>query len=47
MAEEIGPMSLEHVGRYGGIYAEAFSGEPWNDPWRREDASVHVRSFLR
>ncbi|MBR3476177.1 MAG: GNAT family N-acetyltransferase [Candidatus Methanomethylophilaceae archaeon] len=46
MTEEIRPMSLEHVGRYGEIYAEAFSGEPWNDPWRKEDASVHVRELL-
>ena len=29
----IQPCSLEHVERYGEIYAKAFSGEPWNDPW--------------
>ncbi len=46
MAEEIRPMSLSSVERYGEIYAKAFSGEPWNDPWRKEDASVHVRELL-
>jgi len=46
MAEEIRSMSIENVERYGEIYAEAFSGEPWNDPWKKEDASVHVRELL-
>ncbi|MBQ4427334.1 MAG: GNAT family N-acetyltransferase [Oscillospiraceae bacterium] len=36
----------EHLARYGEIYAAAFSGEPWNDPWKREDAEVHVRELL-
>ena len=47
MTEEIRPMSLQNVERYGEIYAEAFSGEPWNDPWKKEDAAVHVKSFCR
>lgn len=38
--------SLEHVERYGDIYAAAFSGEPWNDPWKPEDAAIHVRELL-
>ena len=38
--------SMEHIGRYGEIYAAAFSGEPWNDPWKREDAEIHVRELL-
>ena len=25
---------------YAQIYAAAFSGEPWNDPWTVEDAEV-------
>lgn len=33
-------MYHEHVGRYAQIYAAAFSGEPWNDPWTVEDAEV-------
>ena len=37
---------MEHVGRYAQIYAAAFSGEPWNDPWTVEDAEVHVRELL-
>ena len=32
----IQPCSMEHVERYGDIYADAFSGEPWNDPWKQE-----------
>ena len=37
---------IAHLERYGEIYAAAFSGEPWNDPWKREDAEVHVRELL-
>lgn len=39
-------ISMEHVERYGEIYAKAFSGEPWNDPWTVEDATIHVRELL-
>ncbi len=39
-------MTSDHVNRYGEIYALAFSGEPWNDPWKKEDAVVHVRELL-
>lgn len=42
----IQPCSLEHVERYGEIYAKAFSGEPWNDPWDPADAVIHVRELL-
>ena len=38
--------TLEHVERYGEIYANAFSGEPWNDPWDPADAVIHVRELL-
>ena len=38
--------SLENVKRYGEIYAAAFSGEPWNDPWKPEDAMIHVKELL-
>ena len=38
--------SMEHVKRYGEIYAGAFSCEPWNDHWKPEDAEVHVREIL-
>lgn len=37
---------MEHIDRYGEIYASAFSGEPWNDPWSVEDAVVHVKELL-
>ncbi len=42
----IRPITMEHLERYGEIYAKAFSGEPWNDPWKQEDATVHVRELL-
>ena len=38
--------TLEHVKRYGEIYAGAFSGPPWNDPWKPENAEIHVREIL-
>lgn len=42
----IQPCTLDHLQRYGEIYAAAFSGEPWNDPWKAEDAEIHVREIL-
>lgn len=42
----IRPITMEHIQRYGDIYAKAFSGEPWNDPWKTEDAVIHVRELL-
>ena len=38
-------MTLDHAARYGEIYAAAFSGAPWNDPWKPEDAEIHVREI--
>ena len=43
---EIRPCIMNHVDRYGEIYAKAFSGEPWNDPWKQEDAVIHVKEIL-
>lgn len=42
----IHPATMDHIARYGEIYATAFSGEPWNDAWKPEDAEVHVRELL-
>ena len=42
----IKPITIEHVDRYGEIYAKAFSGEPWNDPWETDDAIIHVKELL-
>ena len=42
----IQPCSFEHLDEYGRIYAAAFSGEPWNDPWKPEDAVLHVKELL-
>ncbi len=43
---EIRPCSMKHLDRYGEIYAKAFSGDPWNDPWKKEDAIIHVKEIL-
>lgn len=43
---EIKAINKAHITEYGDIYARAFSGEPWNDPWKVEDAVVHVRELL-
>ena len=42
----IRPCTMDHIVRYGEIYAAAFSGEPWNDPWKPEDAQIHVKEIL-
>ncbi len=42
----ISPITIEHLSQYGAIYAAAFSGEPWNDHWSVEDATIHVRELL-
>ena len=38
--------TMEHLDRYGTIYAAAFSGEPWNDPWQPADAVIHIQELL-
>lgn len=43
---KIKPIDMNHITRYGEIYATAFSGEPWNDPWKAVDAEIHVRELL-
>ncbi len=42
----INDINEDHIAEYGEIYAKAFSGEPWNDPWKVEDAVVHVKELL-
>ena len=39
-------INIEHLARYGEIYANAFSGPPWNDPWTQKNAEVHVREIM-
>ena len=46
MATNINRCNCEHVNRYGEIYAAAFAGEPWNDPWSVEDATIHVGEIM-
>ena len=43
---DIRPCTILHLDCYVSIYAKAFSGEPWNDPWKPEDAAVHVGELL-
>lgn len=43
---EIKNINETHITKYGEIYAKAFSGEPWNDAWKVEDAVVHVKELL-
>lgn len=43
---EIRNINKDHIAEYGEIYAKAFSGEPWNDPWKAEDAVLHVKELL-
>lgn len=43
---DIRPCTIDHLDRYAAIYAEAFSGEPWNDHWTVDDAAVHVGELL-
>ena len=38
--------TTKHLKEYGIIYAAAFSGEPWNDNWKPEDAEIHIREIL-
>ena len=47
MNELIHKIKMENVERYGEIYAAAFSGEPWNDPWKKEDAIIHVKELIK
>ncbi len=42
----ISPCTIDHLERYGEIYAAAFSGEPWNDPWEKQDAIIHIKELL-
>ena len=37
---------MELLDEYGRIYASAFSCKPRNDPWKQEDAAVHVKELL-
>lgn len=46
MENTIQKCTFEHLQEYGRIYAAAFSGAPWNDPWKAEDAIIHVKEIL-
>ena len=46
MNDKIKPLDISHLHRYAEIYANAFSGEPWNDPWKIDDAKIHVRELM-
>ncbi len=40
------PLNIDHLDRYAEIYAAAFAGEPWNDPWKVPDARIHVKELM-
>ena len=46
MELKIKACDINHLEEYGRIYAAAFSGEPWCDPWKEEEAVVHVKELL-
>lgn len=46
MSTIINSIDPSNLREYGRIYAAAFSGEPWNDRWKEEDATVHVKELL-
>ncbi len=46
MSTIINKIDPSHLREYGRIYAAAFSGEPWNDRWKEEDATVLVKELL-
>lgn len=46
MDQVIRLINPDNIMRYGEIYAAAFSGEPWNDHWSVEDATIHIRELL-
>lgn len=46
MSTIINSIVPSHLREYGRIYAAAFSGEPWNDRWKEENATVHVKELL-
>ena len=43
---DIHACDIKNIARYGEIYAAAFSGDPWNDPWGPEDATIHIKELL-
>lgn len=46
MTQILNKIDPSHLREYGRIYAAAFSGEPWNDRWKEEDATFHVKELL-
>ncbi|MBQ6381590.1 MAG: GNAT family N-acetyltransferase [Clostridia bacterium] len=42
----IQPCNINNLDRYAAIYAAAFSGEPWNDNWKAEDAEIHIKEIM-
>lgn len=44
--EHIKLIQTSHLPLYAEIYSRAFAGEPWNDCWSVEDASVHISEIM-
>ena len=43
---EIRRIDIGHIAQYSDIYAGAFAGEPWNDPWDAADAAEHIKELI-
>ena len=39
-------ISNDNIRSYGEIYANAFSGEPWNDNWTVDNAIIHISEIM-
>ncbi len=39
-------ISNDNIRIYGEIYANAFSGEPWNDNWTVDNAIIHISEIM-
>lgn len=43
---KIVPMRRELLNEYVEVFLKAFGGEPWNEPWTKERASMRLSQFM-
>ena len=39
-------MTCDRMDEYVGAFIKAFGGDPWNEPWTREQAEARLRGFM-
>ena len=39
-------MTCDRMDEYVGVFIKAFGGDPWNEPWTREQAEARLRVFM-